>query len=241
MRIATRLFILAAALACAAPAVAQTTGTSSSRQKPSTPSTKPPAPPLPKPVMNIRAFGLFDIEMMSASDTFKAVTGSATMFGFGGGGEVVNLWKTLFVRGSFAAASSDGERVFVIADEIVSTGIPMTVTLQTIEVAAGWRLRLRKMPKYTPYVGGGVLFVGYGEKSDLETPAESVSESFTGYTILGGFDILLRPRWFATIEAQYRIVPDAIGSGGVSQVYEEKDLGGFVARVMIGYDLLKRK
>lgn len=238
MRIATSILVLTAALACAAPVAAQGTGTSSSRQKPPT---KPPAPPLPKPVMNIRAFGAFDIQMMSASESFKAVTGSSTMFGYGGGGEVVNLWKTLFVRGDFVTSSSSGERVFVITDEVISTGVPITVRLNTMEVAGGWRLRLRKLPKYTPYFGGGIVMVGYSEKSDFETEADDVNDSFTGYTFFGGFDMQLKPRLFAAVEAGYRIVPDAIGTAGVSLVYDEKDLGGFVVRVMVGYDLLKKK
>ena len=39
-------------------------------------------------------------------------------------------------------------------------------------------------------------------------------------------------------EAQYRVVPNALGKGGVSDVsaaYDEKDLGGFTLRVTIGY------
>ena len=96
---------------------------------------------------------------------------------------------------------------------------------------------MRKLPKYTPYAGGALLFVSYSEKSDFET--ETVKDSFPGYSILGGLDIRLQSRWFATVEAQYRFVPDAIGTGGVSLVYGEKDLGGFVARVMVGYNLKK--
>jgi len=234
MRIATAALIVTAALFVASPVFAQATGTSSSRQRPPS---KPPAPPLPKPVMNVRVFGALEIEGMAASDTFKAVTGSSTMFGYGGGGEIVNLWKTLFVRGDYTTSSASGERVFAIGDDVISTGIPLKVRLGTFEVAGGWRFRLRKLPKYTPYAGGALLFVSYSEKSDFET--ETVKDSFPGYSILGGLDIRLQSRWFATVEAQYRFVPDAIGTGGVSLVYGEKDLGGFVARVMVGYNLKK--
>ena len=237
MRILTTVLAAAVALSIASPVYAQTTGTSSSQKKPSTP--KKPAPPLPKPKMNFRAFGTFEVEMMSASDTFKAVTGSSSVIGYGGGGEVLNLWKTLFVRGDIVLSSTSGERAFAIGDEVISTGIPIDVKLQTLEVAGGWRLRLRKLPKYTPYFGGGALFVSYSEKSDLEQPTDTVNESFSGYTFFGGVDIQLQPRWFAQAEVAYRMVPDALGTGGISKIYGETDLGGIAVRVLIGYNLKK--
>ena len=126
MRILTTVLAAAVALSIASPVYAQTTGTSSSQKKPSTP--KKPAPPLPKPKMNFRAFGTFEVEMMSASDTFKAVTGSSSVIGYGGGGEVLNLWKTLFVRGDIVLSSTSGERAFAIGDEVISTGIPISTS-----------------------------------------------------------------------------------------------------------------
>jgi hypothetical protein len=237
MRIATSLILLAAALAIAAPAAAQKTGTSSSRQRPSSP--KPAKAPLPKPKMNIRAFGAFDVEMMKASKTFDAVTGSSVLVGYGGGGEVVNLWKRLFVRGDFVTGSSSGERAFVVEGQVVSTGIPITVRLSTTEIGGGWRFPLRKQPKYTPYAGGALLFVHHTETSDLATSGDAVSDSSTGYSIFGGIDIHLQKRWYLTGEGQYRFVPNAIGTAGVSLLYGETDLGGFVGRVMVGYNLKK--
>ena len=100
-------------------------------------------------------------------------------------------------------------------------------------------MRLRKLPKYTPYFGGGALFVSYSEKSDLEQPTDTVNESFSGYTFFGGVDIQLQPRWFAQAEVAYRMVPDALGTGGISKIYGETDLGGIAVRVLIGYNLKK--
>jgi len=238
MRIVRYALIVAAALSVASPVFAQGTGTSSSRQRPST---KPAASPLPKPVMSIRGFGAIDFQWMSASESFTQATGSSLMFGFGGGGEVVNLWKTLFVRGDFVTASATGERVIDPAQGITN-GIPVTVKLNTIEVAAGWRLRLRKMPKYTPYAGGGILMAKYSDQSDLEQPTEKITESVNGYTVFGGIDAQVAKRLYVQLEAQYRMLPLTAGETAVPIVSGDKsDLGGFVARVMVSYELLKKK
>ena len=181
MRIATSVILFTAALAIAAPAAAQATGTSSSRKRPGSTS-KPASPPLPKPKMNVRAFGAFDIESMAAAKTFDAVTGSSVLIGYGGGAEVVNLWKHLFVRGDFVTGSSSGERAFVVESQVVQTGIPITVRLSTTEIGGGWRFPLRKQPKDTPYAGGALLFVHHTETSDLATPSDAVSDSANGFS-----------------------------------------------------------
>lgn len=238
MRITISPIVLTAALALAtaAPAAAQATGTSSSRQRPSS-TAKPPLPPLPKPKLNIRAFGALEAEFMSASKTFDAVTGSSMLFGYGGGAEIVNLWKRLFVRGDYMTASSNGERSFVVEGEVISTGIPITVRLSTMEFSAGWRMPVRKHPKYTPYIGGALLFLHYTETSDFQVDA--AKDSVPGYSALGGVDIQVQKRWFVTAEGQYRLVPNAIGTAGVSLLYGETDLGGFAGRVLVGYNLKK--
>jgi hypothetical protein len=38
----------------------------------------------------------------------------------------------------------------------------------------------------------------------------------------------------AGAEVQYRSVPDALGDGGVSEVYDEDDLGGVTVRGLLG-------
>jgi hypothetical protein len=236
MRIISSVLVAAAVLSVASPAFAQGAGTSSSRKPPST---KPAASPLPKPVMSFRAFGAVDFEWMKASQSFSAI-GSSVMVGYGGGGEVDNLWKTLFVRGEYVTASSSGERV-IDAASATTNGIPITVRLNTFEVAGGWRIRLRKSPKYTPYVGAGFLQTSYSDKSPLETSTESVSESVTGYDIFGGLDMQIAKKLYLMLEAQYRMLPLTAGTTAVPIVSSDPtDLGGFVARVMVGYRLGKK-
>jgi hypothetical protein len=40
---------------------------------------------------------------MTASDSFKATLGTSTLSGYGGGGEILNLWKGLFARVTVAS------------------------------------------------------------------------------------------------------------------------------------------
>jgi hypothetical protein len=239
MRILASSVFLAAAMAVAVPVSAQGTGVSSSTQKkpatPAKPSTPKPAPkPKPKPKLGFRGFFVLDTEMMTASQSFDAITGSSTLIGYGGGGEVVNLWQNLFVRGSFATAPASGERAFVVDGAVIPTGLGIDIALNTFEIGGGWRFPLRKHPTFTPYAGGGVLFVSYSEDSQLSTSTDNVSESFTGYAFQGGVDLALSRLMYVAVEGQYRIVPNALGEAGVSKAFDEKDLGGFAFRVLVG-------
>ena len=236
MRIISSALVVAAVLCVASPALAQSTGTTSSRQRAAAP--KPPAPPLPKPVMSIRAFGAVDFEWMTASESFDAV--GPMIIGYGGGGEAVNVWKTLFIRGGYFVASGSGERL-IDPDSGTTNGISMTVHLKTLEVGGGWRFRLRGMPKYTPYAGAGFIQTKYSDKSDLELPNENVTASVTGFTFFGGVDAQIAKKFNLLVEAQYRTLPLKEGDTAVPIVESDRqDLGGFVVRVMVAYQLWKR-
>ncbi|HEY3886221.1 MAG TPA: hypothetical protein VGL62_13480, partial [Vicinamibacterales bacterium] len=62
-----------------------------------------------------------------------------------------------------------------------------------------------------------------------------VSSHLSGAEGFGGVEVGLAKHLSASGEAQYRTVPNAIGAGGVSQDFGEKDLGGFTARVLVAY------
>jgi len=233
MRILTVVVAFVLAAAVAVPAFAQATGTSSSTQKSSL-SVRPSGP---KPKIAIRAFGVFDVETMTASQSFDAVTGSSTLIGYGGGADVVNLPGHLFVRGAFMTAPASGERAFVLDGSVFSTGVAIDVGVRTIELGGGFRMPVGKSRKVAPYVGGGLLLVTYTETSATATALEDVNESFTGYAVQGGLDFALSKWVYAGVEGQYRIVPNALGDGGVSKLYGETDLGGFAIRVMVGVNL----
>lgn len=87
-----------------------------------------------------------------------------------------------------------------------------------------------------PFVGGGFGKFGYKESADFAEPGDDVDESFTSYHVMGGVDVAVA-KWIGVgVEAKYRWVPDGLGENGVSQEFEETDLGGFVivGRVTIG-------
>ena len=224
---AARAILILVGVLLAAPARAQDAGSAA------VPSVQP-APGAS--TIGFRGFGHFEMVSMAAKETFDAVLGSSSMRGPGGGGELTGLWKGLFVRGAVSQMSDTGERAFVFGDDIIRVGVPLTVKIRTVELGGGWRQALRQAPRLTVYGGGGVLFLNYDEASDesVALPAENASESFNGFNVFGGAEFTLWKWVFAGVEGQYRAVPDAIGAAGISQAFNETDLGGIAVRVLFG-------
>jgi len=235
MRLMISAVVFAAATAVASPSLAQGTGSSSSTRPPSSSQAKPAKPKVPRPPLEYRAFFLVDASMMAASQSFKAVAGSSTMFGYGAGGEIHNLWKKLFMRVAFASASREGERVFINGTDVIPSGFPVDLGIRTVELGGGWRMPLTNRP-VALYAGGGLLFTKYTEtnSSAVALPEDDVAMSVTGYSVQGGLDMKMGKRFTVGVEAQYRIVPDALGGNGVSALFAEDNLNAFVIRGMVG-------
>ncbi|HYN07759.1 MAG TPA: hypothetical protein VES67_10240 [Vicinamibacterales bacterium] len=201
----------------------------------------PPAKPQPKPVVprrnpkpGVGAFGLFDSEWMTAKDTFDAVFETSQLRGVGFGAGGFNLFRGLFARVTFSKTSESGTRVAIVNEEALPLNIALELKLNTTEIGGGWRVPLDRLGRYNAYGGGGLLFVSYRETSQFAGPDDDSRESFTGYSMFGGVDVTVWKLIYAGAELQYRLVPDALGEGGVSREFGETDLGGFVARVMFG-------
>ena len=94
--------------------------------------------------------------------------------------------RGLFVDVGAWRFHGEGERAFVFNDEVIPLGIPVDVTMTPIEMSAGWRFRLRRMPKLLPYVAGGFTSMTYQETLRIRDTAEDVDETFNGYHVLGG-------------------------------------------------------
>jgi len=182
----------------------------------------------------LRAYFLADSVWMSASQTFDAVVGTSRLSMRGGGGEVLGLWRGLFARVAFAVGEEEGSRVVVFDDEVIPLGIPLTVQVRPLEIGAGWRFRPFAAGRLTGYAGGGVLRLGYRERSAFATADDDVDATFTGGVVFGGLEASLVSWVIAGVEVQHRIVPDALGDGGVSAVYGETGLGGTAVRLLIG-------
>ena len=107
------------------------------------------------------------------------------------------------------------------------------ITVTPIEISAGWRFRIRRAPKLIPYAAGGFTILKYQETSDFASGDEDADDSFSGYHLLGGAEYKIK-RWLGVAgEASWSTVPDAIGESGVSEAFDETDLGGTTFRVKV--------
>jgi outer membrane protein W len=200
--------------------------------EPSPRSGTPPraAAPLAPSGPRVRLVGGVTFMQMAASEAFDAVTGSSTVLHYGGGLQAVDVWKHLFVEGTFEYAQADGERVFVFQDEVFPLGIPVEVTMAPLDVVAGWRFATRS--PITPYVGGGYTSLWYQETATFAEADDDVDERFDGYLVMGGVEVRAS-RWVHVRgEVRYRDVPDAL-TGGAAEAFGESSLGGFAFGVKV--------
>lgn len=214
---ASALMTFVAAAVCAGPAAAQVRGA---------------ALPPDSPAVAVRLFGDVGIDRFAAGRSFNAIFGEGMGPVYGGGAEVV-LRPGWFVRGGAWRFRERGQRAVRLESQTFRLGIPLTVTLVPIEVSAGYRFGGSRGRRLIPYVGGGVSSYSYRETSEFDTPDENVADRFTGYQLVGGVEYRLHSVIGLAGEIQYATVPDAIGAGGLSAEFGEKDLGGVIVRARL--------
>lgn len=169
----------------------------------------------------------------AAAESFDTILGKSSGPVVGGGARVGLPWGGLFVDIGGWRYRDAGERVFIFNRDVIPLNIPVTVTVTPIEVSAGWRFRFRRLGRLVPYASGGLTSWGYSEASDFSTPAEDVTDRFTGVHLVGGAEYSLT-RWLGVAgEASWTTVPDAIGTSGVARTFNETDLGGSTVRLKI--------
>jgi len=187
----------------------------------------------PSRSVSIGGYGTFGRVGFTAAESFDAILGESTGSLFGGGMRAGLPWGGLFVDVGAWRFHAEGERAFVFNDEVIPLGIPVDVTVTPIEISGGWRFRFRRLTKFTAYAAGGFTAMKYQETSEFSTPAEDADETYTGYHVLGGAEYKIS-RWLGVAgEASWTTVPDAIGTAGVSQAFNETDLGGTTLRFKI--------
>jgi len=196
---------------------------------------RPTAPAMsgarPKPKAGVRAFADVSAVWMTASESYKAVTGSNSRLQYGGGVQAVNLWKGLYAEAAVGYSNLTGSRVFVYQDTAYDLGIPVTITFVPFDAGLGWRAPVGRT--LHAYAGGGVTFMNYKEESDFADADDDLSESFTGFYAAGGLEVRLA-RWLhVRAEGRYTSLPDALGAGGVSADFSETDLGGAAVAVRL--------
>lgn len=168
--------------------------------------------------------GYFD--MTNARSSAKAVFGGSS-----GGATFGAELQITFAKGIFAAAGvrsfhKTGQRVFVAdsSGQVFPLGHPLEVRLTPIYAALGYRLR--RLGPVVPYLALGVGTASFREESRVAGVVERESVSKAYGHAAAGLEYGAR-RWLRlAMEAAYSTVPDTIGVGGVSRVYDEKNVGG---------------
>jgi opacity protein-like surface antigen len=182
--------------------------------------------------VDIKGYGMIGAMNFSASESFDAVFGSSSGTIFGGGAEVGLPWGGLYVGFGASRFSKDGERVFVSGSEVFPLGIPLTVKITPIEITGGWRFK-NLGPRFVPYAGGGWSSFAYEETSEFANADENVDERFNGWHVLGGAEFKVTPWLGVGGEIVFSSIPDALGAGGVSEAFDESNLGGTSYRLKI--------
>jgi hypothetical protein len=237
------LALFAGSLACVNPAAAQTPSTddgSSVMAASWAPAVSfedqrvPYRRPAPKLPTGARVFGAVDVEQMFAKQSFATTVGTSRLFGFGAGVDVVNLnGGGLVFRAAVSVMSKSGTR----SSGTISNGIGLQVRMLPIDLGIGWRFNhVTRANHVTPFIGGGALLLHYSETTPAGDPTDTVSSTFIGFDGFGGVDLLVGSLTVAP-EVDYRSLPGAIGSGGLSQLFDETNLGGFAFRVTVGVRL----
>jgi opacity protein-like surface antigen len=182
--------------------------------------------------IGVRGFGMVGSFTFSAEDSFKAILDKNSGVVFGGGGQVLLPWNIYVEIGAWRF-KDEGERVFVTNNnEVFKLGIPVEITVTPIELTAGYRFR-PVAQRVVPYAGVGYSSYRYKETSQFADPGENVDERFPGFHVLGGVEY--QPvRWLGIGgELSWSSIADALGEGGVTEHYNEDNLGGASFRLKI--------
>jgi opacity protein-like surface antigen len=190
--------------------------------------------------VRVAVFGTAGVFSATAKDTFTAILDTRSGTDLGAGAQIAlqtGMLRGLFVQVDASRFEETGQRVFVDDREVFPLGIPLTIGLTPIEVSAGYRFSpMRRVrggtvpSRFAVFGGGGIGSVGYKESDDSDT----FDDRFTSYHVMGGADVTVWRMIQVGAEARYRVVSDALGGGGVSEAFNETDLGGTTIRVRFG-------
>jgi opacity protein-like surface antigen len=175
---------------------------------------------------------------LAASQSADTVFGSSGGFTLGGSAQYA-FKKGIFVRGDYRHFGKTGEKVFLedANSPAFPLGFPLTVSINSIDILGGWRFKLggKKPSRVVPYLAAGLVISSYHEESTVAELVEKNDQTKPGFQLLGGLEGRAFGKFTLAAEAAYAIVPNAIGVGGVSQIYGEDDIGGFRVMGRVGY------
>lgn len=199
---------------------------------------QPALPPPTEPLFALQGFFSFDWLSLTAKDSFDAIIGSSSVTSLGGGAQVTHR-SGIVGRVQASYSSDNGERAFIFNNDVIPLGIPTTIKMTPIDVSAGYRFFVRRSDqtswfhRVAPYGGGGVGVLRYKETADFANEGDDVDERFTSYNAFGGLEVSVWRFIGARVEVHSRWVPDAIGDAGVSEAFDETDLGGVGVRIHV--------
>jgi hypothetical protein len=184
----------------------------------------------PREPFLLRGFGETGSLQLKAKESFNAIFDKDTTWIAGGGADAI--WPS----GFFASAEvewfkMEGERAFVLDDQVFRLGIRDEVRVVPISMTFGYKIGRSNVAR--PYAGAGYGVYLFKEQADFAQAGDDVSENFGGFHVVGGVDLIRQRRISAAVEARYAWVRDAIGEGGVSEGFGESDLGGFTIKVKV--------
>src|SRR5262245_7580131 len=191
------------------------------------------APNDPYPPISPRGFFLFGQQHFTAEQTFEAVFGKTALPFLGGGADIV-FSRNFFIELAFSKFEETGQRVFQSGGETFPLGIPLTVKIRPFEFSGGYRLTAWR--RVIPYAGIGLGSYHYEETSGFSQSGEDVDVSKKGFILMGGAEVRI-VRWAGiSFDVHHTSVDDIIGAGGISQEFDENDIGGtaFRVRIMVG-------
>jgi hypothetical protein len=167
-------------------------------------------------------------ESFAARQTFDAAFGKS-LEPLWGGGLNIAFKDNSYIDVTATQFKKTGERAFFFEGQRFGLGIPLSVTLTTLEVTGGGRYRVR--PRVFVYVGLGVGSYRYEETSQFDDGP--FDKRHVGYLAAGGVEFRVS-RWIGvSADAQYTHVSGIIGTGGISSETGESDLGGIAGRFRV--------
>jgi len=163
---------------------------------------------------------------MSATKSAKAVFDGSSGGGTFGGALRYVIRKGFYIAVGARTFSKSGERVFVATSTgpVARLGFPLEVRITPIFGTVGYRFFEGRA--LVPYLGAGGGVTKFRETSEVTGDIREESRGSGSFHVLLGVEYG-KGMFRVGAEGLYSSVPDSLGVGGVSKVYNEKDLGGF--------------
>jgi len=170
------------------------------------------------------------LDLTNARESASAVFGSSGGFTWGAGLRY-GLGERFFVSAGVSYFKQEGERVFVAepGGQVFPLGHPLSLRLLPVRATLGYRFGSGRI---RPYVGLGGGIVSYREESTVGGVTDTNSQTKASGHILAGVE-LGEGTVRLGAELEYSIIPNTIGIGGVSEIYDETDVGGLTLLVKV--------